>query len=321
VFSFLKFCTQFFTVFLFFFVMKVPQASNITTFSGYPGVVASVDDYYVLNSGLIVTETTNGVMNASLYAKLTDTKVVLSFLRAVVSNKMANNGSTWVETFARYNSGTYNNQWMVIDTNKFQQGQQLQPGALYILEQIPGYTESADVTDRLALGYWPSYNVPYFPYIYEVSGFAYYAQKYGAFFSYQSNPRAEIFRRDSYKVDSVEAMQRIMRYNDYPHDPLSHDIACYAISSRYDLLPSGNQSNPLLDRSAAGGIDSKITTATLARDMTSYIQGGPTHDDLPPFEWKSFKNIAHFGMPDKWDFSWVMVQYDASGFTNVSQLN
>jgi hypothetical protein len=39
---------------------------------------------------------------------------------------------------------------------------------LWILEQIPGRTEQADVTSiLLANGYWPSYNVPYFDSIYK----------------------------------------------------------------------------------------------------------------------------------------------------------
>lgn len=31
------------------------------------------------------------------------------------------------------------------------------------MEQVPGLTVSADKTGALDRGYWPSYNVPYFP--------------------------------------------------------------------------------------------------------------------------------------------------------------
>jgi len=288
--------------------ISVQQNSKVTTFSGYPATLSSIDDYYLLDTGLMVTETTNGVMNAALYSAVVPSSV-LSFIRVLIANKMASNGQEWVDVFSKFNSGTYNNQWIIVDTNKLVPGQSLEPGALFILEQIPGYIESADVTQILSYGYWPSYNVPYFQYIYEVSGFEYYAQNYGPFFSYEDNPRAEIFRRDSDKVASIEDMQRVQRYNDYAVDPLSHGSPGFAISSRFDLVV-GNVSNPFLVRAAFGGIDSKVTSATLAKNMTSYIQSGPSHDNNPPFSWTSeWDAVAHHGMPNVWDFPWVVVQY------------
>jgi hypothetical protein len=290
------------------FSLSTQLRSKITTFSGYPAALSSVDDYYVLDTGLVVTETTNGVMNNSLYAAVIPT-TVLSFIRVQVANRMASNGSEWVNIFSKFNSGTYNNQWIIVDTNKLDKGNKLNPGALYIAEQIPGLILSEDVTGILSYGYWPSYNVPYFSQIYEVSGFSYYAEKYGPFFSYQNNPRAEIFRRDSAKVKSVDDIQKALRYNDYLHDKLSTGSPGFAISSRFDLV-TGNVSNPFLVRAAFGGIDSKVTTATLAQNMTSYIQSGPSYDKVPPFAWThEWNDVSHFGMPQMWNFPWVKVQY------------
>lgn len=34
----------------FFFTLKTKKASQVTTFSGYPGVLSSVDDYYLLDT-------------------------------------------------------------------------------------------------------------------------------------------------------------------------------------------------------------------------------------------------------------------------------
>lgn len=44
---------------------KIPGKSM--TFSGYPGVVTSVDDYYIIKSGLVVLETTIGNSNNTLW--------------------------------------------------------------------------------------------------------------------------------------------------------------------------------------------------------------------------------------------------------------
>ena len=56
-----------------------------------------------------------------------------------------------------------NNQYMVIDLNRFVPGEALRPGLLWVAEQVPGLVAAADMTDMLAFGYWPSFNVPFFP--------------------------------------------------------------------------------------------------------------------------------------------------------------
>lgn len=64
----------------------------------------------------------------------------------MLANRLAKNGQEWTDIFAQYNSGTYNNQWMVVDYNRFQPSKPLRAGVLHILEQIPGFTMNADVT-------------------------------------------------------------------------------------------------------------------------------------------------------------------------------
>lgn len=60
----------------------------------------------------------------------------------MVANRLARSGRTWSEIFSQFNSGTYNNQWMVIDYNKFKKGtkpEDLPDELLWIVEQIPGF--------------------------------------------------------------------------------------------------------------------------------------------------------------------------------------
>ena len=61
-----------------------------------------------------------------------------------------------------YNSGTYNNQWMIVDYNKFQpQSPHLKAGTFYVLEQIPNKVEYKDMSSYLQQEkYWGSYNIP-----------------------------------------------------------------------------------------------------------------------------------------------------------------
>jgi len=50
---------------------------------------------------------------------------------------------------------------MVLDYKLFVPGQPLKPGTFSIIEQIPGMTESADMTVFLdQQRYWASYNIP-----------------------------------------------------------------------------------------------------------------------------------------------------------------
>ena len=62
-------------------------------------------------------------------------------------------------------------------------------------------------------GYFPSYNVPFFEKIYNMSGYPDMVAKHGVDMSYQLAPRAKIFRRDNGKVVDMDSMKKIMRYN------------------------------------------------------------------------------------------------------------
>jgi hypothetical protein len=78
---------------------------------------------------------------------------VPSWQRVRAANLLAADGRTWVDVFKRHNSGTYNNQYMVVDLKRFQLRRQLQPGLLWVVEQLPGMVEAADMTNTLSRGY------------------------------------------------------------------------------------------------------------------------------------------------------------------------
>ncbi|KJE93997.1 mannose-6-phosphate protein p76 [Capsaspora owczarzaki ATCC 30864] len=277
--------------------------STTLSFSSSPSFLSSKDDFYVLDSGMVVMETTNSILDQTLYQKLSP-QTVLCWQRVMASNALAGTPQHWTEIFARYNSGTYNNQWQVVQMGNFEQFFELPPGTFWIIEQIPGTTAAQDVTGFLNQnGYWPSYNIPYSPMIYNLSGYPAYFAKYGNQFSYTENPRATIFRRDHNNVVDLESMQTIMRYNEYQTDPLSLGDPANAIASRYDLRPSGG--------SAFGAIDGKITSVELALEYLGCIAiNGPTAQTQPPFSWSTSPfaaNTTHLGHPDTFDFPWVLM--------------
>ncbi|KNC77449.1 hypothetical protein SARC_10093, partial [Sphaeroforma arctica JP610] len=140
------------------------------SFSSYAGQISSLDDFYIMDNGLVMTQTTNNVFNNELF-DLVHPESLLAWQRVRLANQVAENGKQWSQTIEWHNSGTYNNQYMVVDLNKFKPKEELQDGLLWVSEQIPGHVSYADVTNVLRDSHWPSYNVPYFKDVYAKSGY------------------------------------------------------------------------------------------------------------------------------------------------------
>jgi hypothetical protein len=271
------------------------------SFSSYPGTTSSVDDYYVTDTGLSIIETTNSIFNLALY-KATTPQTLLYWVRVMVATRLADNGEDWVNMFAKYNSGTYNNQWMVLDLKRFTPGQNLVPGTLWIAEQIPGQVGVKDVTEVLKFGYWPSYNVPSIKEIFVASGYPEAVEKQGpAMNSYQNCVRAQIFRQRQSNVGDMPAFMHMMQYNNYKVDPIEQGNPVYAIASRGDLYP-GTKAQ------CFGAIDAKLSSYSMysnGRQVIAY--SGPTPQQQP-FDFANTNgtgiNCRSAGMPQVYDFEW-----------------
>ncbi|CAB1341885.1 unnamed protein product [Coregonus sp. 'balchen'] len=185
-----------------FYLSEPHTATGKLSFSSYPGFLVSLDDFYLLGSGLMMTQTTNNVFNTSLFSQVTPHSLL---------------------AWQRY---------MIVDMRKVTLGHSIEDGALIVVEQIPGLVEFSDQTQALRRGYWPSYNVPFHPKIYTLSGYGKMWEEYGEDFSYDLCPRAKIFRRDQAEVKDLDSLKHIMRYNDYKNDPYSKGDPCKSICCR-----------------------------------------------------------------------------------------
>jgi hypothetical protein len=274
-------------------------AAQRVSFSSYPAYLSSLDDFYIMDSKVIMLQTTNGIYNKAIYANVTQDGL-LAWHRVRVANWLASGGREWCDIVRMYNTGTYNNQYMVLDLKKFHLNNVLEDDALWVAEQVPGYVHIGDQTAILREGYWASYNVPFYEDIFEMSGYAAMEKTKGPSVSHDLAPRAKIFRRDEGKVTSVEAFEHIMRYNDYKDDPYSKGSPMNAICSRGDL-----ESTPSL----GGCYDTKVTDYEMAMQMTSLAISGPTYQDQPIFSWRNFPNVSfhapHYGQPVEFNFPFV----------------
>ncbi|BDA45664.1 Phospholipase B-like 1 [Coccomyxa sp. Obi] len=286
-----------------------------TSFSSYPGELSSDDDFYLMDTGLALLQTTNDILDTDLYKLLTP-KSVLNWQRVRLANAMATSGSEWADIVAQYNSGTYNNQYMVVDLKLFRPEQELRPNLLWVVEQVPGLTVAEDQTEILSRGYWPSYNIPFYPEIYRRAGYLKLQrdqQARGGDYiaaarqkSYQLAPRATIFRRDAGKVTDLKSLKRLMRSNDYQNDPYSEGKALNAICGRGDL----DEAKPR----AYGCYDSKVADFAMARRLAAEGIVGPAGREagLPPFQWTEgrFANVSHQGQPGVFDFIYEPLEAD-----------
>nr|XP_046207967.1 phospholipase B-like 1 isoform X1 [Oncorhynchus gorbuscha] len=275
-------------------------ATGKISFSSYPGFLTSLDDFYMLGSGLLMTQTTNSVFNTSLFTLVTPHSL-LAWQRVRLAHALARTGEQWAHIFSKYNSGTYNSQYMVLDLSRVSLGRSIRDGALTVVEQIPGLVVHSDQTQALRQGYWASYNVPFHADIYNLSGYGVMWRKHGEDFSYDLCPRAKIFRRDQSKVTDLASLKHIMRYNNYRKDPYSKGHPCKTICCRNDLR---------LKKPRPGGCyDTKVTDFHLARQLAGEAVNGPTtQGGLLPFSWSHFNSTAHKGLPQSYNFSFITMK-------------
>ena len=283
------------------------NAHNVM-FSSYPGSIVSNDDFYLTSKGLIVIETTNMNYNESSYDLITE-ESLLCWQRVQLSNRMAKTSKEWTEIFSQFNSGTYNNQYMVLDTKNIIFGQypQIQSNSLMILEQMPGMIEINDVTDHLKFGYWPSYNVPFGKNISENANITNTIKskpdrKMEIYSEYNSCSRANIMRRDQNKVTDIESMKDFMQYNDYKNDPFSNGDPTESIAARGDV----RETNP----SCYGAFDTKLGSVKELKEnktKTIYLYSGATKQVKPILNFNSegCKNVKHLGIPDEPNNEWL----------------
>ncbi|XP_061273770.1 phospholipase B-like 1 isoform X2 [Bos javanicus] len=281
-------------------IVDKDTSSSRLSFSSYPGFLESLDDFYLLSSGLVLLQTTNSVYNKTLLQHVVP-QSLLAWQRVRVASMMANNGKQWAEVFSKYNSGTYNNQYMVLDLKKVNLNHSLDEGTLYIVEQIPTYVEYSEQTAVLRRGYWPSYNIPFHEKVYNWSGYPILVKKLGLDYSYDLASRAKIFRRDQGKVTDMESMKYIMRYNNYKQDPYSKGDPCNTICCREDL----NSHSP----SPGGCYDTKVADIYLASKYKAYAISAPTvQGGLPVFHWSRFNKTLHEGMPEAYNFDFITMK-------------
>jgi hypothetical protein len=288
---------------------------STVAFSGYPGSLSSIDDFYITDKDLYVTETTNEIFDMKLWDKLTPHSL-LTWHRAMIANRLAVNGRDWSAYFSKANSGTYNNQFQILDLKLIDtENKVINDGALWIAEQMPGLVVSDDKTEILRLGYWPSYNSAYFQEIREKSGYNKQLKEHPDLkdkIDYSTCARANIFRRDQGNVTDLEAYKSLLRYNGWQTDPLSKGKPNMSIACRADLA---------VDPQCRGAIDGKAASIHDIKGKAKkkiHIVSGPTTQGQTPFrtdaKCTAKADQTFVGLPVEFNYSWIV--YETQLFDN-----
>ena len=270
------------------------------------GMISSLDDFYVADSGLIVFETSLMSQDKNMLKEyITSHKnSILCGMRALIAMFTATNGPEWAQIFLKENSGTYNNDYYVTDINLFKRKEKPTNGLVTLIEQVPSETHYVyDVTQNLTNdGFIASFNVPFNEEVYHICKYDEVEGTSEYFHPYKLHPRYLISARELPRIETFEDFQKFSRYNNYKNDPYSENDPLNTIASREDLL--GN--------SPSGAFNQKAIKASLGYTTMEYkFCGAPTNDneDTPTFAWADgpFANLKHPGLPETYNFTWITV--------------
>ena len=258
------------------------------------------------NSGrMAIIETSLDIYDSKLY-DLVVPSTMLSWARARTANTLAQSGADWAARFAKDHSGTYPNQWIIVDFEKFDKSSngkgQLLPGFLTIVEEMPGKMISRDETDHLRKKtYWASYNLPFYEEISVYSKNSQLCQTQRNIYIYQNETipgvnvgentkeensllgngncyglcsRAKLFERLHSKVVDIPSALKVLSHNEYKTDKEASGNPCEEIACRDDLQPLDENMNVF------GAIDTKLSSVIEADTMYHEVPGYKFGEDL-----------------------------------------
>ena len=274
------------------------------------GLLSSPDDFFINGGGLMVFETTFTLQNRTLYTDYCKPQQVMNWMRTLLAMFTATNVYEWEDQFLKLNSGTYNNDYYVVDTKLLKRNGRAEKDLCHVVAQLPGpFRWVEDLTQELyEKTFVVSFNVPK---IKAASDFMEYERAIGVsagFCNYTECSRYLITTRESPRLKDFETFQHFMRYSGFERDYYSiyqgrHDHSC-TIESRGDLGP-----NP----GSHGGINTKATKASAVfTKMHLWTINSPSTEQYEPIDFRKppLNTLKHDGLLDVWNFSWYEDEMD-----------
>lgn len=259
-------------------VFRDIQLPNLNiTYSSYPGIISSSDDYYINSHGLTVMETSYYIFNNSLFNYI-DPYQIPTWLHSVVASHLSKTPKEWCRIFSKEITGLTNAQWTITQNTE-----------MWVIETLPNHIyHYQNMTDYLLkYKYWLGYNYPYFLLSFNTPNY--------------NDSRPNIMFELNHTITDIYSLKKAITYNKYSINT-TYDAYIDALSSRGDL--SSHVEYP------RGSIDVKITTSDMVSKRLSYIYSGypkGSDDSITPFNWKDWSYISHDGIPDIMDNKWIWI--------------
>lgn len=286
--------------------IKSFKADRITL-STRVGKLSSFDDFYINDRGLFILETTLSNFNEELYEAVVPQRL-FTWMRATFATWNSENGQEWTENFIRHQSGTYNNQYLIIDSKVFEAGKKPTNNLLWIIEQLPTTNRSADITDVLVKdGYFASINTPWFEDLFNLAGFPEKIASWGDdgnYWDLKTSARWLLAERELPYINTFEKFQAFMRYNNYKRDIVQNGDPGQGISARYDLREGLGEH---FVKKPFGGLDSKALKLTEAK-VRMFFHGiaSPVTVENHTFSFDDWPELKHDGLiAGPWNFNWT----------------
>lgn len=264
------------------------------TMSSYPACVSSTDDYFVTDKGLVVMSTNLWLPEKGQFARPPRTNEGLaSFVRAVIATRLASQPRMWAKTYGYFTGVAGAKQWLIADYSKFKRRIPVTNGTVFLVESLPRLMRMGDVSMNLrTTGFFEAHGTPHFRQTREIFGFP--GQGPGAY----KERRGSALTDKAVRIQSLP-MARLWLSDATPaRTSIGKGIEQIPITTRHDF-----SKRPIPE----GGIDAKVTSRCLVKDLRlQAVSGPPTGGDEKPFQWAELGDEwPHFGLPHRWNFSWV----------------
>ncbi|XP_021942139.1 putative phospholipase B-like lamina ancestor isoform X2 [Zootermopsis nevadensis] len=322
-----------------------PVPGQIITFSSYPGVIHSQDDFYLVAGGLkfgkkqhqlAVLGTAFSYNNRTL-SSFDQKEQVLVGPRVMAANRLAKGSRFWGCYLEQANSGTGSKQWLIVDygqimgldaVNSLHVDKKV---ASKLLSNLQPKQQNAVKKARAPVGVkrgllWVVEQTPEHVHYADQTRML---QQTGFWVSdghpyYQDTSHTNVkttagksgmqaFHDDQLDATTVISVMQLMRNNTF-------------LSSSHPSLQNGSSSSFSSNLPPMGTIDSKILKASPFQKVELHVISGPPVTYIEsnknncsadimfldiPFQWSKsqFANETHIGLPDLWQFNAVQPEW------------
>lgn len=322
-----------------------PVPGQIITFSSYPGVIHSQDDFYLVagqpefgkrQHQLAVLGTAFNSYIRSSVARLNPIEQVLIGPRVMAANRLAQGGYLWGHYLSQTDSCTASKQWLILNYGHIAGSET--PTALPVdkkfsnklLSSLPSKMQAIEKTSKVPI----IANNGLLWVVEQMSGFTHCTdhtntlQHTGFWVSnglphYQdtnhtsrwtgtgSKSHAQAANNGLVDAFNLTSMMRLMRNN------------TFLLNSH--LVSPNNKSSSSLNLPPMGTIDSKILMVSpfqkiqlqvVSGPLSTYVQNNKNNSENirfqdVPFQWSKsqFANETHVGLPDSWQFEAVQPEW------------